>query len=74
MSANSERQARFKARQNALGLIQMSVWVPPGAVADMTLAAELIRANPALTIGRLTDTVTGRLVGLRTTPRGVRGL
>jgi hypothetical protein len=60
-----ERQAAHKARKRAAGLVQVNVWLPEAAAADMRRAAEIIRQYPRLTIGRLLDPATGRLVGLR---------
>lgn len=62
---NAERQRAFKVRMTAQGLVQVNVWVPAGAVADIQRAAELIRANPQLNVARLADTITGKLVGLK---------
>jgi hypothetical protein len=62
---NSERQARHKSRLVALGLVQVAVWVPVAAVADIQRAAELLRANPLLTVARLANVKTGRLVSLK---------
>lgn len=62
----AERQARYRAKRENAGLVQVNVWLPPAAAADLQLAAELMRANPELSIARLVDRVTGRLVGLRT--------
>jgi len=47
------------------GLTQINLWVPAAAVADFQRAAELARDHRHLSIGRLVDAVTGRLVGLR---------
>jgi hypothetical protein len=62
---NSERQRRFKAKQIEQGLVQCNLWVPASVVADFQNAADLCRARPGLTVARLVDTSTGRLVGLR---------
>jgi hypothetical protein len=62
---NSERQRRFKAKQAEADLIQVNVWVPVGCKADIERAAELIRERRELTVARLVDTTTGRLVGLK---------
>jgi hypothetical protein len=62
---NAERQRRFKDKQREAGLIQVNVWVPPSCKAEIERAAELIRANHALTVARLVDTKTGKLVGLK---------
>lgn len=69
LMTNAERQRAFKARQAAAGLVQCNVWVPASAVADVNRAAELMCARPQLTIGRLVDTQTGRLVGLKSLGR-----
>ena len=51
------------------GLVQCNVWVPQGAVPELQRAAELLRQHPHLTVARLADRVTGRLVGLKTTTK-----
>lgn len=62
---NAERQARHRARQKEDGLVQLNLMIPMHAVADFMRAAELVRANRALTVGRLTDTRSGKLRGLK---------
>ena len=62
---STERQRRFKANMAAAGLVQVNIWVPAGSVADVQRAAELMRAAPHLTVARLGDTRTGRLVGMK---------
>lgn len=62
---NAERQAALKARRAKAGIVQVNVWVPQSAVADMQRAAELCRADPELTIARLVNTRTGKLRGLK---------
>lgn len=62
---NAARQAKRRAKLQEAGLVQVNVWVPSEAVADIQLAAELIRANRKLSIARLVNADTGRLVGLR---------
>lgn len=64
-TAAAARQARARAKRELTGLVQVNVWVPAAAAPELTLAAELMRANPALRVARLVDTATGKLVGLR---------
>jgi hypothetical protein len=64
-AGNAARQRAHKLRQAEAGLVQVNVWVPAGAVADIQRAAEIIRQHPQLTIGRLTNPDNGRLVGLK---------
>lgn len=61
----TERRTRFRHKMADAGLIQINVWVPPHAAADIQRAAEMIRENPDLTIARLVSGATGKLVGLR---------
>jgi hypothetical protein len=61
----TERQAIFRKRQAAAGLVQCNLWVPEGAVAELQRAAELLRENPALRVARLVNTRTGKLSGLK---------
>jgi hypothetical protein len=65
VSKGAERAARFRESMAAQGYVQVAMWVPAAAVADMNRAAQLMRENPKLTVGRLTDTTTGRLRGLK---------
>jgi hypothetical protein len=62
---SAERQRKFKQAQAEKGLVQVNVWVPAGCKADIERAAELIRERRQLTVARLVDTTTGRLVGLK---------
>ena len=62
---SAERQRRFKATMAAKGFVQINVWVPQIAVPDMQRAAELMRNDPTLTVARLMNTKTGRLVGMK---------
>jgi hypothetical protein len=62
---NVERARRFKSRMVAAGLVQVNIWVPAAAVADVQRAAELMRAHPHLTVARLADRQTGKLTGLK---------
>jgi hypothetical protein len=62
---NAERARRHKERQADRGLVQFNVWLPARVVAEFKRAAELVTETPYLTIGRLTDTRTGRLKGLK---------
>lgn len=62
---NAERQAALKARRAKAGMVQINLWLPASAVADMQRAAELCRADPELTVARLVNTRTGKLRGLK---------
>jgi len=62
---NAERQARYKARLAAAGLVQLNIWVPPAAVDSFQRAGELTRADPRLAVARLVNRETGKLCGLR---------
>jgi hypothetical protein len=62
---NAERQRRKRDRFAARGLTQCNVWVPPSAVDDLRLQAELLRDHPHLIPGPLRDPVSGKYVGLR---------
>lgn len=61
----AERARRHKAKLQQAGLVQVNVWVPVGSVESIQRAAELMRAHPTYEIGRLVDTKTGRLSGLK---------
>jgi hypothetical protein len=62
---NAERQRRKRDRFAARGLTQCNVWVPPSAVDDLRLQAELLRDHPHLVPGPLRDPISGKYVGLR---------
>jgi hypothetical protein len=62
---NTERQSALRARRIEAGMVQVNMWLPAQAVADIQRAAELIRANPDLSVARLVDTRTGKLRGLK---------
>jgi hypothetical protein len=62
---SAERQAAYKNRQREAGIGQINLMVPAHAVADFQRAAELIRANPRLTIARLVNLDTGKLKGMK---------
>jgi hypothetical protein len=63
--SNAERQRRHKSKLAESGLVQVNVWLPAGAVADFQRAAEIVRQNRKLTVARLVNVETGRLVGLK---------
>lgn len=65
MASNAERQRRHKARMAAAGLVQVAVWVPAGAVAEVNAMAEALRIHRHLIPGPLFDSVSGKLVSLR---------
>lgn len=62
---NSQRQAALRERRKAEGLVQVNVWLPAEAAAELAIAAELIRQNPNLRVARLVDVTTGKLAGLK---------
>ena len=59
------RQRAFKDRMADAGMVQLNFWVPAAALADVKRAGELMRANPHLTVARLADPRSGKLVGLK---------
>ncbi len=71
---NAERQKRHRAKLQETGLVQVNLWVPAGAVADLQRAADLIRANPDLSVARLVNRVTGKLSGLKAVKAAKAGL
>lgn len=64
MATNSERQRKHREAQIAKGLVQCNVWLPPSVCADLRQAAELMQADPDLTV-RLWNRRTGRVVSIR---------
>ncbi len=62
---NAEKQDRFRSRAIAQGWVQINVWAPEAARADLQLQAEVLRKYPHLMVGPLRDPMTGRLVALR---------
>jgi hypothetical protein len=64
-SPNAARQQRFRSKAIENGWVQCNVWVPPAALPDMKLQAELLRKHQHLTVGPLRDPFTGRFVALR---------
>ena len=62
---NAARQAKFRAGRAAEGMKQLTILVPVSAIPEFKRAAELVAADPKLTVARLVDTRTGRLRGLR---------
>jgi hypothetical protein len=69
-----QRQARLRTARAENGMVQCNVWVPSNAVADIKRAAEMIRANPTLTIASLVDTLTGKLSSLKAKPNKNKGV
>ncbi len=63
--SNAERQRRHKVKMAEAGFVQVNVWVPASAAPDLQRAAEIMREFPGLTVGRLFNPRTGRLVGLK---------
>jgi hypothetical protein len=62
---NAQRQTALRQRRSELGLVQVNLWVPAGAAADLHRAAELLRDDPDLTVARLASRRTGKLRGLK---------
>jgi len=62
---NAQRQAKLRIAREAAGLKQCNIWVPAGAIPELQRVAELLRANPDLTVGRMVNTKTGRVSGLK---------
>jgi hypothetical protein len=65
---NAERQRKHRQRLTDAGLVQVNLIVPPHAVADLQRVAELLRANPDLTVARLASLTTGKLSGIKRGP------
>lgn len=65
MTKNAQRQSAHRARMAERGFVQCNVWVPAHAVADFKRAAELAAVNPDLTIARMVDIRSGKLVGMK---------
>jgi hypothetical protein len=66
--SNADRQRAFQIARNKAGFVKCAVWIPPAAIAEFQRAAELARHDPKLTIGRMVDTETGKLRGLKRAP------
>lgn len=64
-TANARHQAAFKERMRADGFVQATIWVPKAAVADLQLAAGLMRSNPKLTFASLRNPRGGRFVAIK---------
>lgn len=62
---STERQRRYKANMERIGCVQLNIWIPAAAVAEFQRAAELAREYPNLTVARMGDRVSGRIVGLK---------
>lgn len=59
---DAERQARFRTKRRAEGLVQITIMVPAGAVAEVQEMAAALRASPHLRPGPLRNPITGKLV------------
>lgn len=59
---DAARQARFRAKRRAEGLVQITIMVPAGSVADLQEMAAALRASPHLRPGPLRNPITGKLV------------
>jgi hypothetical protein len=64
MATAAEHAKAFKQRMSDQGLVQCNVWIPQAAVADFQRAAEMIRDDRTLSIGRMVSRVHGRLCSL----------
>ena len=62
---SAQRQTRFRRKLAELGYVQVNVWVPASAAPGFKRAAELASENPDLEIGRMVDTRTGKLRGMK---------
>lgn len=69
---SAERARAHKARLAERGFVQCNIWVPAHVVADFNRAAELCRTDPTLTLARLVNRETGRLLGLKGWPAAHR--
>ena len=61
----AERQSALRKRRAEAGYINVTVSVPVSAAPDLTMAARLMQANPALRLAMLTDAASGRYVAIR---------
>jgi hypothetical protein len=64
LSATARRQQRLRDRYAASGIETCSLLVPRVHCQALRAMAKLMRDNPALTIGTLRDTQSGKLVSL----------
>ena len=61
VTSNAARQARFRAKLKAQGMVTVTLIVPRGAVADLNELAEKLRSNPDLRPGPVRNVRTGKL-------------
>lgn len=62
---NAAKQTAWRLRQKALGLTAVTVWVHECQAADLTIAADNLKANRDLTISTLRNSVTGRICAIK---------
>ena len=62
MSSSAERQRRFRARARALGVVQITGYVPASQAAAVRRLMEALLENRGLELGSLKDVKTGRYV------------
>lgn len=62
---NAERQRAFRLSMEAKGFVQLTCWVPAHAAAEVSEACATMRKLPWLTVGRLLDPKSGRLVSTK---------
>lgn len=55
------RQAAFRRRQEADGMVQVTGFVPGSVASEVQQLIRRLRADPALTVGPLRNVVTGKL-------------
>jgi|EndMetStandDraft_3_1072993.scaffolds.fasta_scaffold415389_2 hypothetical protein len=65
-NSSRNRQAAYRERMKAEGLIQVSGWINPEQAADLIELMNALRHRPDLTTGPLRNPSTGRLVSIRT--------
>lgn len=65
MSTSAQRQARYRARRQAAGLVHVTILVPSEAGPELQLSAEAMRQCPHLLPGPLRDPNSGKLVSAR---------
>jgi len=59
--SSKDRVARFKKRQRAAGLVEVTVWVPKAAAADIRQLSQRLCADTDLGIGPVRRISTGKI-------------
>lgn len=59
--SSKDRVARFKKRQRAAGLVEVTVWMPKAAAADLRQLSQRLCADTDLGIGPVRRISTGKL-------------